>query len=328
MDDLILQAAHKVGRDPDMQEGYCVTIAVVYRDDNDAIDTHIHSNTNCHAGLNSIFDGECECDDWGGEDIDECNYCSGEGDLDGVPLAIVSSIHLNHNMAYDQPLDETMAAAYLEWLVNASPYREVFYKQAGVDVLGQGYVIADALAPANLLAGALVASRRVWEFNTVVHTMHGLRERGVSANLAWVVAHAGPGSSGEPDHMYLNPRDDCHQSCRTKGMTDSALRDWAGGQLANTSLVYDRGPYDEERCYSGYSAMFNYGVGGKIQRLMDEWMFGRRKGDAVNLNPFVKWAQVVDKNKPRAKQGGVPFRDGLDELAERLIPQIQEILNG
>lgn len=91
--------------------------------------THVKcGNTSCHAGLR--YPG------LGGK----------------IPVAVINQIQ--------QPLvGEEIAARFYEWLLNYSPYRNVFITKSIRDAFANNVIVTTAEAPANLMVGGLMASR-------------------------------------------------------------------------------------------------------------------------------------------------------------------------
>lgn len=190
---------------------------------------HISTNQACHAGLRDI------------------TYVRGYQDF-GSPIAVVSALMKPYEK---EMLLEEEAFMYLDWLLNRSPYSSVFISKDVHECLLHKAIIADANHPSNLMAGGLVASRRLWEYPTVARVFCDLVKEGTNEDLAYILAHYCTTSfdrSGKVDWSCVRGG---HCTIETSAVTQAYVKNF----LAHTPTDLNK-PYSESYSYYGYSNMF------------------------------------------------------------------------
>lgn len=129
-----------------------------------------NQNTACHAGLRDL----------------SYIYNPITGRYEGVggtPIAIFNSIE-NLNV------DEKVAERFLEWFFNYSPYHTAWVSKSAKLVLKSKVMVGDCEAPANILGGAMFASRSLWEHGArVAKFWNAFVERGCHPDIAFMIAH-------------------------------------------------------------------------------------------------------------------------------------------
>uniref|UniRef100_UPI00015543C0 hypothetical protein ORF070 n=1 Tax=Pseudomonas phage PA11 TaxID=347327 RepID=UPI00015543C0 len=129
---------------------YMASVGAVYK--NYAYKDHLQVSTNqvCHFGLKSLPTNS---------------------------LAVISGLQPKY---IGNLLNTKEGEAYLDWLLNRSPYSKVFVTKSAKDAIKNSCIIADSSAPSNLLAAGLVASRRLWEANHILIVWHDLVHAGMN----------------------------------------------------------------------------------------------------------------------------------------------------
>lgn len=128
---------------------------------------HDPAYTACHAGMNRA-------------------YYKRPDKKKFAPKAVVNKI---------MPLlvSEEAAFAFYEWMLNYSPYADVWRSKSPRGVLRDGAAIARTDVPSNLLVGALIATRSLSEEYSknymIGQTWYDLVSRGVHPNIAFPAAH-------------------------------------------------------------------------------------------------------------------------------------------
>lgn len=127
----------------------------------------VNSNIYCHAGLNSP----------------RGDYYSKDKVPDqAIPIAVFNSI-------CRIGVDNKIALRYLEWLQNYSPWSEVWHTKSARVTLKQGIMVANTDVPANLLAGAMFASRSLWEYPNIANTWNAFVNGGLHPDLSYYLSH-------------------------------------------------------------------------------------------------------------------------------------------
>lgn len=78
---------------------------------------------------------------------------------------------------------------YIDWLINDGNFACAFAVKDPAWVVEKGVFIATPEAPSQLMAGGIIASRRVHEMSFVATTTARLRRAGMDGNLAFLIAH-------------------------------------------------------------------------------------------------------------------------------------------
>lgn len=141
--------------------------------------TKMSDNTACHAGLSY-------------PNIDRKNQ----------KVAFIFSKDMSSSYNKHHPVSEENKNNFLKWLTTNSPYRSAFAKKGGKAVNDFGYVVVDPNGiPANLMSGALIAHRMLWEYNGSIITIWAeLVKCGVDPAIAFYHAH----QVNTQDHTYIS----------------------------------------------------------------------------------------------------------------------------
>jgi hypothetical protein len=83
-------------------------------------------------------------------------------------------------------LDERVL--FFDWLCNHSPYSQCIVTKDPAIAANEG-IILDGDYPANLVVGAIIASRISWEYRSTFHTMKKFIEAGMDSSAAFYMAH-------------------------------------------------------------------------------------------------------------------------------------------
>lgn len=130
---------------------------------------HYSGNQACTAGLHGIVMREWNQDG-------------------NTPAFIVSS--LMHGSDGKAPLQNLEAGkAFIDWLVNRSPYAPAFATKDVNEILERGSFVCDAKVSSSLIVGGLIASRVMWEYTNVCKAWYELVSRGCNENLSFLLAH-------------------------------------------------------------------------------------------------------------------------------------------
>jgi hypothetical protein len=311
----ILAKANELGRQMAEMGQVTTRWGMVYRWEGE-IYSSVHSNTACHAGLNSPFGCSCGAryryEDNPKHEAD-CAYKHRKG---GCILAVVSMLWLD--------VPEPMAVSFLNWLFNKSQYSSAFQNRSGKLALSKGYCIADPTVNANIMAGGLVASRRLWEYTSVLHVWDELVKRGVHPALAYWLGHKSSGRAGRPNNMHMRSEMSCHTSITNSATSWAGLRSFLDGEQLPCRRQEVKS-FQLDQGYGSYSGMLRKvnEPGGAPNTLVHTMSYaGVMKGEG-KLNPFVKWqAALARKNAGGNKT--LDFGKCMDRLAKTIVPQMME----
>lgn len=74
---------------------------------------------------------------------------------------------------------------HINWLVNDSPFAKAFAVKSLEWIKANGFILTGDIS-AQLLCGACIATRQLWEYPQFVKAWYGLAEQGIPMNLAYV----------------------------------------------------------------------------------------------------------------------------------------------
>lgn len=98
---------------------------------------------------------------------------------------------------------DKISLRFLEWLLNYSPYKDVFITKSPKTALRDKIIVASTEFPSNLVAGGLFASRAITEhYARIAKVWNGFLENGVHPDVAFMYAH-----KFSPDPFGISPMD-------------------------------------------------------------------------------------------------------------------------
>lgn len=261
------------------------SVAAVYLDDK-VYKNHLIVSTNqaCHAGLQS---------------------------LDTNSIAVISGLQSDYK---GNLISKEEGVAFLDWLLNRSPYSEVFVTKSAKDAIKNSCIIADSNYPSNLLAAGLVASRRLWEYREIVIAWYDLVKAGMNEDLAYWVAHKAQCRSDRTGNISFTGCSFGHCSMNPDLFDRKALKAWLNHKVVNPNQTYSQSTHYNyyDRMYSNLDKLIVEGYWVKEpEDSIGYWLnnnFDPKKKDGVNNNPFVKALPKVG--------GACKYADGIKAMAE------------
>ncbi|AUG88567.1 hypothetical protein [Pseudomonas phage TC6] len=262
---------------------YMASVGAVYK--NHAYKDHLQVSTNqvCHFGLKSLPTNS---------------------------IAVISGLQPKY---IGNLLNTKEGEAYLDWLLNRSPYSKVFVTKSAKDAIKNSCIIADSSAPSNLLAAGLVASRRLWEANHILIVWHDLVHAGMNEDLAFWVAHKSQARANRAGNINFLTCHSGHCSMNPHFFDKEALCAWLDHKVTTPNE-----PYSECVQYNYYDRMYLHknkqGNGwGMIEprNNMGQWLDANFKVKAEadkGVNPF-------QKAKPKEGGGSVSYWKGIEAMA-------------
>jgi hypothetical protein len=105
-------------------------------------------------------------------------------------LIVCFDVELGYaKMQHKKLLSSSTKEKYLHWLLNDSPYKEVFLIKDAKEVMSGGAYINIHL-PSNMMMGGMIAYRMTTEWGDQVRMWETLVDGGVDANLSFVLANS------------------------------------------------------------------------------------------------------------------------------------------
>jgi hypothetical protein len=206
--------------------------------------------------------------------------------LDHPGLAIGSESVVNALMRPKRDvLTEEEGVMYLDWLLNRSPYSSTFISKDALDCIYHKATISDSNTPSNLMAAGMVASRRLWEYSSVVRVFCDLVNVGVPEDLAFWLGHITRCEFNRAGRVALTGEHSGHCSLDPRRMPKEAL-----SNFLNHKVTAPNKTYTASKNYEGYDEMYGKLVG-YGQMSCATWAhdnFPYVKSEKVATNPFAK----------------------------------------
>ena len=206
---------------------------------------------------------------------------------------------------------EDVATRFLEWLLNYSPYRDVFTTKNVKEILETNLVVADTEnVDANLMVSALMSQRACSENYSgnrnfsIANTWDRLVQLGVHPSLAFAASHwFRPDEKLSTISLYART----HHT----GIGSDAVSLWNFYDEETTNKI---GPYRKAKTYSGTNAVWQKAR--KHTPVIDiAGAFARTAGVKKGANPF---AVQVDGVK------SFPYNEALEEVSLTLKNALKE----
>lgn len=212
-----------------------------------------------------------------------CGPCHGDLRNRGMgATAIVTLIvrkgAVGYSGTHKQPPYEELLA-YYDWLFNRSPYAGCFMYKAAKNALREKCAVLRTDQPANILQGALIATRNTWEFAPNIRIWHRLVEAGVNENLAFILCYC---VSENERQLTASGVSRDHISIQTAHMHMQGAKAFVEGTPLRVNEAYNKGG-----SYEGVTEAF-LGRGGNFFAHFYSLFqsFGDKK--KTGINPFVK----------------------------------------
>ena len=239
----------------------------------------------------------------------------------GLRIGVVSGLQEKYKQSHGpgkwSDTTDAEKVMYLDWLLKRSPYASAFLYKSGRNALKNKCVVVRANVPSNVMAGGLVASRRLWEYSNIAVVWCDLVKEGVDESLAFYLAHLARSCPTRKGSISWDSVDTGHKSLDACYMSAKDVK-----RLLDNTPVTLNDNWDVNAYYQGYSGMFTKDrargaeiLGTRISTLFDK---AAVPVDVKNNNPFLA-AGVVRR---------VPYAEGIKvmaELAKTVI--IEEVMN-
>lgn len=216
----------------------------------------ISTNTACHASL----------------------YCNGAKNSIGVVNCLVKNYDQNHGPGKWADTTDEEKIMFLDWLAKRSPYKSAFVSKSAKKILKQGAALLTSEAPGNVLGGACVSMRRLWEHTIVLQVWCDLVKAGVGENLAYVLAHCAAGS--RTNGLNWGNFAGWHVAINTNSWTTGQIKNFVEGRLIGATKKYS-----ETGDYNGYSMNLFKAAGGGLRFIHEGFPYSKAQ---TSSNPFHK----------------------------------------
>lgn len=183
-------------------------------------------------------------------------------------------------------LYEDEALLYLDWLLNRSPYSEVFITKSPHEALATKMIIADGSKPSNLMAAGLVASRRLWEYSYIARVFCDLAKAGVNEDLAYYLGHISSTSFDTKGNFNWGTYKSGHCSLNPGVFGPKELKNFIDHKPISLNK-----PYSESSDYDGYDGMYGTNRGDHIGGWIHK-NFPYGDNDKKGVNPFAAAGKV------------------------------------
>ena len=160
-------------------------------------------------------------------------YASLRGVL-GEPVVIIDYPHFKDNKTRD-------ALKFWDYLVNRSPFKDVFLTKDVTDIKHNGALI-DVSKPANVVLAAMSLGRFPFEYLSVFNSWVGLVDKGVSEDDAVFLCHVF--KKDEADRWYREPLSSNHSAFSLGSSSNKVYLSWVEGKPSYEEISFkEKGGY-------------------------------------------------------------------------------------
>lgn len=227
-------------------------------------------------------------------------------------LLVGLNLEYPHSQGRDKfEITDEESIRYLDWLCNRSPWSSAFVSKGAKHAYKQRTVILSTTVAGNLMGGAGVAVRRLWEYCKILRVWLELTARGVPETLAYYLASSCVGTYN--GNVSWNGNEEGHHNLCVQVMGRACVK-----AFIEHKPVSVQPSYAESRNYAGYSTMWGNG-GGKFNTWIDQNFPTKPINGAVveekvkeKVNPFAKAKAVVAD--PWGQVGTAPWNVAMDNM--------------
>ena len=216
----------------------------------------ISTNTACHAGL----------------------YAGSAKGCLGVINCLVKNYDSGHGPGEWSDTTDEEKIMFLDWLARRSPYKTAFVSKKATKILERGAALLTSEAPGNVLGGACVSMRRLWEHTIVLQVWCDLVKAGVGENLAYVLGHLAAGSRDKG--LNWGNFSGWHVAINSRSWTTGQVKNFVEGNLVGVTKKYS-----ESGDYNDYSMYLFKAPGGNLRFIHEEFPYSKPQ---ATTNPFHK----------------------------------------
>lgn len=175
---------------------------------------------------------------------------------------------------------------FIDWLANRSPYKDAFLEKDANKMVKWGFCLMTGDCPGNAMGGAVVATRRLWEYTNVLVAWCDLVRGGMNEGVAYCMAHFITGKADKTGKFSWNCNGTGHVTLDTGRIYTDTIHNFV--TLENVDWT---SKFNKTGNYRSYSDMFTRG--GKPIRDIIRTLPKSGKSDA---NPFAQAAAVYSKD--------------------------------
>lgn len=199
---------------------------------------------------------------------------------------------------------------FVDYILNRSIYCEAFISKDAAVALEEQMVVMDGNKPGNLIGGAAVALRRLWEHVYVARSAYDLAKQGVNEDLAFAIGHTiqSPSNITDKTEMSWGANLNWHTSLNPGSLGIKGLANLLAHKFKPT------GSYATTGSYRNYSDMYSAGDGDLTAIIRKDFPYAKCKGETlgVSLNPF----QHALKAEAKANGNAVTYKRAVAVMAE------------
>lgn len=199
---------------------------------------------------------------------------------------------------------------FVDYMLNRSIYSDAFITKDATQALAEGVVLIDGEKPGNLVGGAAVGLRRLWEHVYVARAAYDLVQQGVNEDLAFAIGHTIQAPSNIKDHTNVSwsANLNWHTSLNPGSLGWKGLANLLAHKFKPTEKYVSTGNYRY------YSDMFSAGDGDLTAIIRRDFPYNECKGESKgpNLNPF----GAAIKAEQKAMGNSVPYNRAIAVMAK------------
>lgn len=179
-----------------------------------------------------------------------CHASLSRPEQEGAPKWVLST-----HQRVGENITDVIRDAYISYLTNYSMFKDAFYIKDTEWIIANCYVMRTDVS-ANLLAGALMATRQIWEHHSHMVGWYRLMEQGIPADLAFMFGSLTSVSDGGKKAKFSD-LGGSHCQFHIGLMSDECIKNAFNHNPTNVK----RGLYKDSPYYEGVNAMWSKNFG-------------------------------------------------------------------
>lgn len=199
---------------------------------------------------------------------------------------------------------------FVDYILNRSPYAKTFITKDAEEALEEGITVSSGDHPGNLVGGAVVALRRLWEHVYVAQAAFDLAKAGVNEDLAFLLGHCiqSPSKIADDTSVSWSACLNWHTSIDPGVMGFKAMKAF----LDHEPTGLHKTNYVDSGSYNGYSNMFGV-EGGYSGYVSQQFPYNLCK-DQPKVSATNPFAASLPKKAGAARSA--PYAKAIEVMAE------------
>jgi len=177
---------------------------------------------------------------WENGDTEKCDHtqCFGASRMSKYKGCSWIVSRIQDNGAAGTRKFESDLVQYYDWLFNESPWAKVFVTKSGQQAVDERWLVAQTDIPANMLIGALQASRIPTEYSNSMFVMNDLAKVGCPRNLGFLIGMCLAGGDKRSGSASWGDTTREHTCLSSNNLSATTMQNFIDGKAALPNKHY------------------------------------------------------------------------------------------